>query len=100
MTKIFNKWLRKLHRWLSIPMIVLVPIAIAFKLMGSDPSVAFPPQLEKLQSILLLTLAITGAYLYLLPYIAKWQRQQRQRAKVRAESLVQPNKILTQPSQE
>ena len=83
MTKIFNKWLRKLHRWLSIPMIVLVPIAIIIKLMGSDPSIVFPPQLEKLQEILLLTLVLSGIYLYFIPYIARWQRNQRQRAKAK-----------------
>ena len=83
MTKFLNKWLRKIHRWLAIPMIIIVPIAIIIKLMGSDPSIAFPPQLEKLQEILLLTLVITGIYLYFIPYIAKWQRNRRQRAKAK-----------------
>ncbi len=83
MIKFLNRWLRKIHRWLAIPMIVIVPLAIAVKLMGSDPSVAFPPVLEQLQSILLLTLVVTGVYLYFIPYIAKWQRNQRQKAKVK-----------------
>ncbi len=83
MTKFLNKWLRKLHRWLAIPMIVIVPIAIIIKLTGSDPSIVFPPQLEKLQEILLLTLVLSGVYLYFIPYIAKWQRSQRQRAKAK-----------------
>ncbi len=83
MTKFLNKWLRKLHRWLAIPMIVIVPIAIIIKLTGSDPSIVFPPQLEKLQEILLLTLVLSGVYLYFIPYIARWQRSQRQRAKAK-----------------
>jgi len=96
-TKFFNKWLRKIHRWLALPTVILIPIAIIIKLMGSDPSIAFPPQLEQLQSFLLLTLAITGAYLYLLPYIAKWQRQQRRRARAK---FVRPEKALSQSTQE
>ncbi len=98
MIKFLNKWLRKIHRWLAIPMIVIVPLAIAIKLAGSDPSIAFPPILEQLQSVLLLTLVLTGIYLYFIPYIAKWQRNQRQKAKVKA-SVTKPS-IHTQPSQE
>jgi uncharacterized iron-regulated membrane protein len=98
MIKFLNRWLRKTHRWLSIPMIVIVPIAIIIKLTGSDPSIVFPPGLEKFQEILLLTLVLTGIYLYFIPYIAKWQRNQRQRAKTvktvtsRRENLSQPVK--------
>jgi uncharacterized membrane protein (DUF373 family) len=83
MIKFLNKWLRKIHRWLSIPMIIIVPIAIIIKLTGSDPSIIFPSQLENFQEILLLTLVLSGIYLYFIPYIAKWQRNQRQRAKVK-----------------
>ena len=83
MIKFLNKWLRKIHRWLSIPMIIIVPIAIIIKLSGSDPSIIFPSQLESFQEILLLTLVLSGIYLYFIPYIAKWQRNQRQRAKVK-----------------
>ncbi len=90
MSKFLNKWLRKIHRWLSLPMLILVPLAIVIKLSGSDPSVVFPPQLEKLQEVLLLTLVLTGGYLYLLPYLAKRQRQQRQRQKAVAVSPRQP----------
>ncbi len=83
MIKFLNKWLRKIHRWLSLPMIIIVPVAILIKLAGSDPSIVFPSQLEKFQEVLLLTLVLSGIYLYFIPYIAKWQRNQRQRAKVR-----------------
>jgi uncharacterized iron-regulated membrane protein len=40
--------------------------------------------LENFQEILLMTLVLSGIYLYFTPYIAKWQRNQRQRAKVKA----------------
>jgi len=81
--KFFNKWLRKIHRWLSLPMIITVPLAIIIKLAGSDPSIVFPPQLEKFQEVLMLTLVLSGIYLYFIPYIAKWQRNQRQRARAK-----------------
>jgi len=99
MIKFLNKWLRKTHRWLSIPMIIIVPIAIIIKLTGSDPSIVFPPQLEKFQEILLMTLVLTGIYLYFIPYIAKWQRKQRQKAKV-AIPVARPVKKRPQPIKE
>lgn len=83
MTKLLNKWFRKIHRWLAVPTAILIPVAIIIKLTGSDPSASFPAPLEQLQSILILTLAITGAYLYIVPYLVKWQRQQRLRVKAK-----------------
>jgi len=77
--KLFNKWTRKIHRWLAVPTAILIPTAIVLKLAGGAGGL--PPQLEQFQSIMMLTLAITGAYLFLIPYIAKWQRNQRQKAK-------------------
>jgi len=78
MTKFFNKWLRKTHRWLAVPTAILIPIAVIFKFSGAGK--LLPPQLEQIQSILMLTLAITGAYLFLIPYYVKWQRKQRMKA--------------------
>jgi hypothetical protein len=80
-------------------MIIIVPIAIIIKLMGSDPSIIFPPGLEKFQEILLLTLVMSGIYLYFIPYIAKWQRNQRQKAKAKV-TVSRPTKITPQSSQE
>ena len=96
MTKFQNRWLRKIHRWLAAPTAILIPVAIIIKLAGSDPSIAFPPQLEQLQSFLLLTLAVSGAYLYLMPYIAKWQRQRRQNAKAKAANINRPPSLLVE----
>ncbi len=99
MTKFLNKWLRKIHRWLAIPMIIIVPAAIIIKLMGSDPSIVFPPQLAKLQEILLLTLVLSGIYLYFIPYIAKWQRNRRQRARATI-AIPQASQTNPEPTQE
>ena len=87
MTKFFNKWIRKIHRWIAVPTIILVPIAVVAKFTG-DTIEYLPPQLEQLQSILILLLVISGTYLYLIPYIVKWQRNHRRKAKVAAKEAV------------
>ena len=82
MTKFFNKWTRKIHRWIAVPTAILIPIAVFLKFTG-DSSTHFPPQIEQFQSILMLLLAISGTYLYLIPYIVRWQRNRRK--KIQAE---------------
>lgn len=79
MTKFFNKWTRKIHRWIAVPTAILIPIAVILKFTG-DSSTHFPPQIEQFQSILMLLLAISGTYLYLIPNIVKWQRNRRKKA--------------------
>jgi hypothetical protein len=79
MTKFFNKWTRIFHRWIAIPTIIIIPIAVIAKFTG-DSAGHLPPQLEQFQSILMLLLVISGTYLYLIPYIAKWQRGRRKKA--------------------
>jgi len=78
MTKFFNKWTRKIHRWIAVPTAILIPIAVILKFTG-DASQHFPPQIEQFQSILMLFLAISGTYLFLIPYIVKWQRERRKK---------------------
>lgn len=80
MTKFFNKWSRKFHRWIAIPTIIIIPLAVISKFSG-DASEHLPPQIEQFQSILMLLLVISGTYLYLIPYIVKWQRERRKKAK-------------------
>lgn len=87
MTKFFNKWTRIFHRWIAAPTIILIPIAVVTKFTG-DGAEHLPVQLEQFQSILMLLLAISGTYLYLIPYVVKWQRNQRQKAKIAAKETV------------
>lgn len=82
--KFFNKWTRKIHRWIAIPTAILIPIAVILKFTG-DASQHFPPQIEQFQSILMLFLAISGTYLFLIPYIVKWQRERRKKSQEAAE---------------
>ncbi|MDH5507005.1 MAG: hypothetical protein OEZ02_07265 [Anaerolineae bacterium] len=76
MTKFFNKWTRVFHRWIALPTIILIPLAVISKFSG-DGAGHLPPQVEQFQSILMLLLAISGAYLYLIPWVAKKQRIRR-----------------------
>jgi hypothetical protein len=74
MNKFLNKWLRKLHRWLVLPFIaLLLTVIFARGTTLGDTS-------QRIQAALMIIMAITGAYLYLLPYWTKWQRRQRVRA--------------------
>jgi len=79
MSKSFNKWTRVIHRWFALPTLILIPLAVISKFAGT---VHLPPQLEQIQSLLMLLLAITGGYLYLIPYIAKQKRNKRKAAPV------------------
>ena len=77
MTKVLSKWFRKFHRWIAVPTALLIPAAVIIKLVGSPEIIAAWEKLDKIPSILMLVMAISGAYLYLLPYIVKGQRKNR-----------------------
>ncbi|MBE9524362.1 MAG: hypothetical protein IMY76_04635 [Chloroflexi bacterium] len=88
MSKFFNKWTRIFHRWIALPTLIIIPLAVIAKFTG-DGAEHLPPQLEQFQSILMLLLAISGAYLYLIPYIAKQKRKKRKKAQQTAVTQVQ-----------
>ena len=77
MTKFLNKWFRKIHRWIAIPTAITIPFGVTFKLLGDEQLVALWKKWDVVQSPMILTLAITGSYLYLLPYFVKWQRKNK-----------------------
>jgi hypothetical protein len=77
MTKFWSKWLRKFHRWIAIPTALAILATVAIKFVGDPKIVAVWEKLDKIPSILMLIMAISGAYLYLLPYISKGQRKKR-----------------------
>ena len=82
--KFWNKWLRKIHRWLAIPMFILVPISVVLKVSGNGAVMASIPQWEVIQSLAMLFLVISGAYLFFLPYWTKRKRNQRRNNGVEA----------------
>lgn len=77
MTKFLNRWLRKIHRWIAVPTALFIPAAVIIKLVGNPQMTAVWEQLDKVPSILMLAMALSGAYLFLLPYIVKGQRKKK-----------------------
>lgn len=77
MNKFLNKWFRQIHRWIAVPTALLILIAFIIKMAGSPEIAALWEKWDKLPSILMLFMAITGSYLYLLPYIVKAQRRRK-----------------------
>lgn len=78
----WNKWLRKIHRWFAVPTLILIPISVVLKVSGNGHIMASIPQWEIAQSLLMLLLAITGGYLYLIPYLSKRKRNKRRETAV------------------
>jgi hypothetical protein len=69
----WNAWIRQIHRWVSIIFVVLV-IGIFVALgVGQKPAnwVYLSPLLP------LALLALTGLYMFVLPYAAKWRSKRR-----------------------
>lgn len=77
MSKFLSKWLRKVHRWIAVPTALAIPVAVVIKLVGSQELVDAWERLDKIPSVLMLAMALSGAYLFLLPYIVKAQRRNR-----------------------
>lgn len=78
MTKLLSKWLRRFHRWIAVPTALAIPAAVVIKFAGGPGLAAAWEKLDKIPSLLMLIMAISGAYLFLLPYIVKGQRRKKQ----------------------
>jgi hypothetical protein len=68
----WSKWIRRFHRWLSVAFTVTVVIT-SIALAQEEPLVwvSYVPLFP------LALLFLTGLYLFVLPYAAKWRRGQR-----------------------
>ncbi len=77
---------RKWHRWIAIPMFIIVPISAALRLSGNGKIMKDIPALEAVQSVLFLLLALTGAYLYTFRVVNRRRRMLRTAAVVSAGS--------------
>ncbi|MHC1739890.1 MAG: hypothetical protein AB9897_02125 [Anaerolineaceae bacterium] len=82
MTKWFSKWLRKFHRWIAVPTALFIPINLIIKWVADPQILAKWEKIDKIPSLLMLVMAISGAYLYLLPYIVKGMRKRKLSTKV------------------
>lgn len=64
----WSKWIRQSHRWVAIAFTLTVMANFAAMTQGPPPSwVTYSPLLP------LFLLLITGLYMFVLPYAAKWR---------------------------
>lgn len=89
MTKFWSKWFRKFHRWIAVPTALLIPVAVIIKLIGDSQIVAAWEKFDKIPSILMLIMAISGSYLFLLPYIVKGQRKKKMEGSISKQPIVE-----------
>jgi high-affinity Fe2+/Pb2+ permease len=68
----WSKWVRQIHRWLSIAFTVAVVVNIV-ALGQKEPSV----WIGLLALLPLVLLLLTGLYLFMLPYAANWRSEPR-----------------------
>ena len=66
----WNKWLRQIHRWLSIAFTVAVIVNIVA--LGQGQPAVWVGLLALLPLVLLL---LSGLYLFVLPYAAEWRSE-------------------------
>lgn len=64
----WNKWVRQIHRWLSVAFTVTVIANFVAMGQGEPPAwVVYSPLLP------LFLLMLTGLYMFVLPYVSKWR---------------------------
>jgi hypothetical protein len=68
----WNKWVRQTHRWLS--MAFTVAVIVTFVALAQEEPVVWVSYVPLLPLVLLM---ITGLYMFLLPYAAKWRSGRR-----------------------
>jgi hypothetical protein len=72
----WNKWVRQIHRWMSIAFTVTVIANIVVLSLGQGKQQ--PPAWITYSPLLpLFLLLFTGLYLFVLPYAAKWRSARR-----------------------
>ena len=71
MRKFLNRWLRRIHRWLVLPTVVLMLLIVFTR------NTPLGNAVQRIQFPLIAIMAITGLYLWLLPYITRWTRKNR-----------------------
>ena len=67
-----SKWIRQIHRWLSIAFTLTV--IANFVVMGMNGGQQPPPYVTYSPLLPLALLLFTGLYLFALPYATRWRR--------------------------
>ena len=71
----WSKWVRQIHRWLSIAFTLTVIANLIAMGLGTPPAwVVYSPLLP------LFLLLFTGLYMFVLPYAIKWRGGRRAKA--------------------
>jgi hypothetical protein len=68
----WNKWVRQIHRWVSI--IFTVTVIANFVALAQGAGAMPPPWVTYSPLLPLALLLFTGLYLFVLPYATKWRR--------------------------
>ena len=68
----WKKWIRQIHRWLSIAFTVAVIVNIV-----AVAQKKYTASLGLLAVLPLASLLVTGLYLFVLPYATKWRSERR-----------------------
>ena len=63
-----NKWMRQIHRWLSVAF--TVSVLVTFVALAQKPPLVWVSYVPLAPLALL---AVTGLYLFALPYLTKWR---------------------------
>ena len=71
MSRFLNRYVRKVHRWLALPFVLLIVTAV----LARNTPAAFIAQRGQL--VVLLSMAVTGLYLFFLPWWTKRRKRQR-----------------------
>jgi hypothetical protein len=66
-----NKWVRKFHRWIAYPFLLLIILLIFMRTTETGEI------LLRIQQAMVFIMAITGCYLLLLPYLSKRKRTKK-----------------------
>lgn len=69
----WNKWVRQVHRWLSMAFTVVVVAIFGALGLGEEPA----EWVYLLPLVPLALLLLTGLYLFVLPYAARWRSGRR-----------------------
>ena len=67
----WNKWVRQIHRWVSIAFTVTV--IANFVALARGGGVAPPPWITYSPLLPLAVLLFSGLYLFMLPYATRWR---------------------------
>lgn len=79
-----SRTLRLVHRWLA-PFFIVVMITVL-----ATQGTTIGPLVQRLQQVMVLVFALTGIYLFSLPWWVKWQRK-KQKQRSQTASNVRPS---------